>query len=313
MYIGIDVGGTNITGGLFSVEHEILKRAKMKSRAKDGTAAIMEQLFKVISELKGQSSEEILGIGIGIAGIIDSKAGIVRSSANIDVVNFPLKEVVEAEFHIPTYIENDVNVGVIGEWKYGGAKGYSNIVGIFVGTGIGGGLVLEGKLYTGKIGAAGEIGHIPIDMNGPYCGCGSKGCIEAYASKTGMEQYINALIKHQHKSSFLTRVEENNGRLKSGYLVEAIRVKDTYAIEVLDYAMEKLGVGIAGVINLLNPDLVVLGGGVMEALGDYLLPKIQASCEKYSMPELYKSTQFKMATLGDDSGIYGAMNIASQR
>jgi len=313
MYIGIDVGGTNITGGLFSATHEIIARAKVKSRAKEGTASVIEQLFKVIQELKASSKEEILGIGIGIAGIIDSKAGVVRSSANIDVKNFPLKEVVETEFHIPTYIENDVNVGVIGEWKYGGAKGYDNIVGIFVGTGIGGGLVLDGKLYTGKIGAAGEIGHIPLDMNGPYCGCGSKGCIEAYASKTGMEKYINALIKHQHKSPFLTRVEENHGRLKSGHLVEALKANDTYAVEVLDFAMERLGVGLAGIINLLNPDLVVLGGGVMEALGEQLLPKIQESAVKYAMPEIYKCVEFKMAKLGDDAGIYGAMDIASKR
>jgi len=316
MYIGIDIGGSNIAGAVFSEDKEVVFKSKVKSKALESTDVVVGQLFKLIIKLTvNVDIKDIKSIGIGIASLVDSKNGLVKTSANINMQNFPLAKVVTDEFGVPAFLENDVNVGTIGEWLFGAGKNgsHENIVGVFVGTGVGGGLVLDGKVYTGKSGMAGEIGHMSIDSTGEYCsGCGSRGCMEAYSSKTGMEKSLVAMAKRGRQSLLIDMFQANNNKMKSSHLVKALEAGDEVANEVVDFAMEQLGVCLGSVLNLLNPSLVVFGGGVMDALGERLMPKVIESTSKVAMSEIFKVCEFAQASLGDEAGLYGAMDVAVQ-
>ena len=218
-YIGLDIGGTKVIGALFDENKNILKSVKKKTKAREGKEVIFGQISRVIEGLiEGIDKSEIKGIGAGVPGIIDTEKGVVLFSPNIPWENYPLKEEIEKSFGIKTKLGNDVNVGVLGEWKYGAGRGYKNIVGIFVGTGIGGGLVIDGKVYDGKIGAAGEIGHITVDYDGPLCGCGARGCLESLASKTAMQKQIEAQIKRGRKTLLKEILGEGTEIIKSEQL-----------------------------------------------------------------------------------------------
>lgn len=314
MYIGVDIGGSNMTAGLFDSNKKLISTAKVKSKAKEDTQIVIDQLFKVIDKLKDDVSNDskLLSIGIGVAGLVDTKTGLIKHSANINIVNINLKQVIEDKYKVPAFIENDVNVGIVGEWKYGAGIGYSDIVGVFVGTGIGGGLIINGQLYSGANGLGAEIGHTTIASNGAYCeGCGSQGCVEVYSAKVGIEKRIKALYKKGIKSTLISSVIENEGKLKSSFIKKALQTKDKIAIEIIEDAMKALGVGVANYLNILNPSLVIFGGGVMEAVGEKYIPTIKSACSKYALSPILENCEFKLATLGDNAGIFGAMDIAS--
>ncbi|MBK2093936.1 ROK family protein [Francisella philomiragia] len=316
MYIGLDIGGSNISAGIFDEHKNLLKTAKVKSKGKSDSDTILGQIFKVINKLLDDSTrDKIKAIGIGIAGFVDSKNGILNFSANINLNGINIAKEVSQKFgNVPVFIENDVNVGVIGEWKYGVGQGHENIVGIFAGTGIGGGLVINNQFLYGVTGGAGAVGHVSINTQGTYCqSCGSQGCVETYAGKVGMENRILNLHKKGVKSLLIDLVLENNNKLKGSHLKKALDAKDSVAEDIVNLAMINLGIAIANYINLLNPSLVLLGGGVMEAIGHKYLNTIYNSCSKYAFKTMLEACELKIATLGDNSGVYGAMNIAVNR
>ncbi|KFJ44042.1 ROK family protein [Francisella philomiragia] len=316
MFIGLDIGGSNISAGIFDEHKNLLKTAKVKSKGKSDSDTILGQIFKVINKLLDDSTrDKIKAIGIGIAGFVDSKNGILNFSANINLNGINIAKEVSQKFdNVPVFIENDVNVGVIGEWKYGVGQGHENIVGIFAGTGIGGGLVINNQFLYGVTGGAGAVGHVSINTQGTYCqSCGSQGCVETYAGKVGMENRILNLHKKGVKSLLIDLVLENNNKLKGSYLKKALDAKDSVAEDIVNLAMTNLGIAIANYINLLNPSLVLLGGGVMEAIGHKYLNTIYNSCSKYAFKTMLEACELKIATLGDNSGVYGAMDIAVNR
>ncbi|MEY8767231.1 ROK family protein [Francisella philomiragia] len=316
MFIGLDIGGSNISAGIFDEHKNLLKTAKVKSKGKSDSDTILGQIFKVINKLLDDSTrDKIKAIGIGIAGFVDSKNGILNFSANINLNGINIAKEVSQKFdNVPVFIENDVNVGVIGEWKYGVGQGHENIVGIFAGTGIGGGLVINNQFLYGVTGGAGAVGHVSINTQGTYCqSCGSQGCVETYAGKVGMENRILNLHKKGVKSLLIDLVLENNNKLKGSHLKKALDAKDSVAEDIVNLAMTNLGIAIANYINLLNPSLVLLGGGVMEAIGHKYLNTIYNSCSKYAFKTMLEACELKIATLGDNSGVYGAMDIAVNR
>ncbi len=198
--------------------------------------------------------------------------------------------------------------------EYGVGQGHENIVGIFAGTGIGGGLVINNQFLYGVTGGAGAVGHVSINTQGAYCqSCGSQGCVETYAGKVGMENRILNLHKKGVKSLLIDLVLENNNKLKGSHLKKALDAEDSVAEDIVNLAMTNLGVAIANYINLLNPSLVLLGGGVMEAIGHKYLNTIYNSCSKYAFKTMLEACELKIATLGDNSGVYGAMDIAVNR
>jgi len=314
MYIGVDIGGSNMAAGLFNESKELLTTAKVKSKAKEKTDVVIGQLFKVIDKLTVSiaSDKSLKGIGIGVAGLIDKKTSVVRRSVNINLNGVNLKEVLEEKYKVTAEIDNDVNVGILGEAKYGAGVGCDDIVGAFVGTGIGGGLVLNGKLYTGNSGLAAELGHTIIKQGGAYCpGCGSQGCLEAYAGKVGIEKKIENLAKKRISSTLIDLVVENGGKLKSSHIKKALDSDDQIAKDILSEAIEYLGAGLASSLNLINPSMVILGGGVMEAIGEEYLPQIKRAAMRNSFADIYAECDFKLAKLGDQAGIYGAMELVA--
>lgn len=309
--ICLDIGGTKVLGAIFDENGEIVHRLKKKTKsAGDASENVEEVIISVVDEMRkefGLEKGQIHAISAGAPGVIDQEAGVVLFSPNLPWRDYDIKTPLEKKFGVPFYIGNDVNVGVLGEYKYGVAKGYKNVVGFFVGTGMGGGLILNGELYTGHLFKAGEYGHMVLEPEGPLCNCGQRGCLEALSSKRGMSAYISQQIARGRKSLMEGKIE--NGVFKSKALKKALEAQDPVAMEAVDRACHYLAIATGNMINTISPDIVVYGGGVIEAVGDIFLTKILAEVDRYCMPSIRSTVELKNAALGDDSVLYGALSM----
>ena len=311
-YIGIDLGGTKILGALFNEKGEVLYKNKKKTKAKEGITVVEKQLFSLIDDLiKAGKKEEIKAIGIGVPGLVDTKTGTVKFAPNITMNNYPIGKIIRDKYNLKVFVGNDVNVGTLGEWKYSLGGKTNNLIGIFVGTGIGGGIIINNKLFEGTTGLAGEIGHMTIDSSGAICGCGSRGCLEAVASKTGIQAEIEARIK-RGDSTLIKDSLMKEGILKSGPLKDAYEKGDLVVIESIERAAKYLGIGVANLINIFDPEVIVFGGGIIEELGDIIMPIVQEEARRYAMKNIFENVVFKKAKLGDDAGIIGALTLAQE-
>ncbi len=291
MYIGLDVGGTKILGALIN-NKTIVSSHKEKTNAANSTAEqIFEQIKSVITTLK--KDNPIKGIGIGIPGSINTQTGVIGFSPNLPFKDFPIKEKLAQHFNVPIAIENDVNAGLLGEHWAGAAKEYSNVVGIFVGTGIGGAIIINDQLYHGKHSIAGEIGHMKLKINGPACNCGEKGCLEALASKVSIQRALE-------KQGFTF-----DSIIKSSFIKEQLEKGNKEVKEVMKKAAISLGEAAGSIVNILDPEAIILGGGVMESLGDFFLKKIKPVANKRALVK----PNIKLASLGDYSIVYGAVYL----
>ena len=307
----LDIGGTKVLGVIFNSKKEVVYRLKKKIKAGgDSSENVEEVIINVVKELintSGIKKSDIHAIAAGAPGVIDQEKGIVLFSPNLPWKNYNIRKPIEDEFGCPFYIGNDVNVGVLGEYKFGAAKGYKNVVGLFVGTGMGGGLILNGELYTGNKFKAAEYGHMILDPEGPLCNCGQRGCLEAFSSKQGMSSYIRQQVSRGRKSSMAEFVTD--GVFKSKALKNALSEGDTVAREAVNRACHYLAIASGNLVNTFSPDVVVYGGGVIEAVGDIFIEKILAEVDKYCMPSIRSTVDFKKAALGDDSILYGALSM----
>ena len=307
----LDIGGTKVLGVVFNSKKEIVYRLKKKTKAGgDSSENVEEVIINVVKELisaSGIKKSDIHAIAAGAPGVINQETGIVLFSPNLPWRNYNIRKPIEDEFGCPFYIGNDVNVGVLGEYKYGSAKGYKNVVGLFVGTGMGGGLILNGELFTGNKFKAAEYGHMILDPEGPLCNCGQRGCLEAFSSKQGMSSYIRQQVSRGRKSSMSEAV--STGVFKSKILKNALAEGDAVACEAVNRACHYLAIASGNLVNTFSPDVVVYGGGVIEAVGDIFLEKILAEVDRYCMPSIRETVEFKKAALGDDSILYGALSM----
>ena len=307
----LDIGGTKVLGVVFNSKKEIVFRLKKKTKAGgDSSANVEEVIISVVKELissSGIKKSDIHAIAAGAPGVINQETGIVLFSPNLPWRNYNIKKPIEEAFGCPFYIGNDVNVGVLGEYKYGAAKGYKNVVGLFVGTGMGGGLILNGELFTGNKFKAAEYGHMILDPEGPLCNCGQRGCLEAFSSKQGMSSYIRQQVSRGRKSSMAEAVTD--GVFKSKVLKNALAEGDAVACEAVDRACHYLAIASGNLVNTFSPDVVVYGGGVIEAVGDIFMEKILSEVDRYCMPSIRETVEFKKAALGDDSILYGALSM----
>ena len=311
-YIGIDLGGTKILGALFDESGKVISKCKKKTKAKNGIEIVQEQLFSVIDELLEKSKDTpIAALGMGVPGLVDAETGTVKFAPNIVMNNYPIGDILREKYKLQVFIGNDVNVGTMGEWKYTFGGEIDDLIGIFIGTGIGGGIILNKKLYEGKSGVAGEIGHMTVEQNGAICGCGSRGCLEAVSSKTGIQAEILARIKRGEKTEIQESMEKE-GILKSGPLKSAYANGDKVVKETVDRAARYIGVGVANLMNIFDPELIVFGGGVVEELGDVILPIIKKEAERYALRNIFENVRFEKAALGDDAGIMGALTLAQE-
>ena len=315
--IGVDMGGTKILSAVIDAEGNILGTAKVPTKADAGTSVVIDRIADAIQKAIGKSGVNegsIEAVGIGAPGPLDPETGVVIFAPNLGWRDVPLKAELEARVGIPTFVDNDVNVGTLGEHAFGAAQGVQNVVGIFVGTGIGGGIILKGELFHGASKTAGEVGHIIVKAEGPRCGCGTRGCLEAIASRTAMAKQFQKAILKKRKKSVLTKLTDGDlSVIRSGVLVKAIRANDKLTLKVFKKVTKYLGIGIGSIVNFLNPDMIVLGGGVVEALDDTFIDNIRTYAEKYALPNTLDGVQIVRAKLGDNSGILGAAALARQR
>ncbi len=306
--IGIDLGGTKILIGLVEKESgKVVSHIKKKTKKEKGPENIVRKMVEGVEELleeSGKSFTEISSIGIGSAGQIDRKNGIIIGAPNLDCYNLNLKEILQNKFNIPVFVGNDVEVATIGEQKFGAGKGCADFVCVFVGTGIGSAIVKNGHIIYGATGTAGELGHIIVDLNGRPCACGAHGCLEAYASRSAIETRIEGALKKGRKSCISEYLEEGKA-ITSSMIKKSIEREDELVTQCVSEASEYLSGGLASVINLINPELIILGGGLIEAV-DYFYKQTIKKAKSKSLPVPAEKIRFSKTILGDYSGVIGA-------
>src|SRR6266446_2164189 len=311
--VGVDLGGTKILAGVFDHSLERLATAKFSTKAQRGVGVVIERIARCVEDAVDEadlSLKQVTGVGLGAPGAVDFGSGTIIFAPNLAWKDVPLKKELEKRLGVPVFVENDANVAVLGVHVAELKAKPKNVVGIFVGTGIGGGLIVNGELYSGFNHTAGEIGHMVIEVNGPKCGCGNKGCFEALASRTAIFQRIKAGVKDGEKTILTEMLGDNFEDMRSGDLRRAIRKGDKFAGKVVEQAAEYIGLGVANLINLFGPEIVVLGGGVIEALADEMMSVIVKTAKEHALPGTVKGVDFVASKLGDNAGITGAAVLA---
>lgn len=308
--IGIDVGGTNVKIALVDKSGKIIYSNSVPTYAKMGyeyTVNNIKQAIKDLMKETNTTSKDIDGIGFDFPGQVDYKTGVVKLAPNIPGwVNVPIAQMIEEEFNIPTRIDNDVRCAALGEMKFGAGKGCENFVCITVGTGIGSGLVINGQLVRGASNAAGEIGHIKLQMkDGLICGCGDTGCLEAYASGPSIVAMAQDYIKGGKSTKFREMAAAEGGEITPYMVAKAAEAGDPVAKRIFEIVGEYIGIGLTSVINLLNPEKVIIGGGVAEA-GDLLLNPIRKTIKERAMVVAGSAVEIVPAQLGNSAGVIGA-------
>ncbi len=310
--IGIDLGGTKILTALVDKQTgEVIHSVKKKTKKDKGPKNIIKKMIDSIDELLNETPiDDISSIGIGAAGQVDRKNGILIAAVNLDCYDLNIREKIKKHYNLPVYLGNDVEIAAMGELKFGAAKGYKDVVCIFVGTGVGSAIIKDGKIIKGATGTAGEIGHIIVDLNGRPCACGAHGCLEAYASRSAIEKRIEGALK-KGRSSVIIDYMESGKSITSHMIHDAIEQGDELVTQCVNEAAEYLSGGIASVINLINPELIVLGGGLIEAV-DYFYQQVIKKAKAKSLPVPASKIEFKKAGLGDYSGVIGAAFLENE-
>ena len=313
--IGIDIGGTKILTAIVDKSNgEVISFVKKKTKKDKGEEKIIKKIVNSINEVLEQANftlDNIENIGIGAAGQIDREKGIILNAPNLDCSNVKIKEIIEKIFKKEVFLGNDVEIATVGELYFGAGKNESDFVCIFVGTGIGSGIVQNGKLRYGSTGTAGEIGHIIVDVGGRPCGCGGYGCLEAYASRLAIEKRIIGALKKGRVSNIVNYLKDNK-HIKTSMIRKSLENKDELITQILLEASEYLGAGLASVINFYNPSKIILGGGLINAVDFFYEHSIQVAKIK-SLPKPSKSIVFSKALLGDFSGVVGASLLKDYR
>ena len=316
-FVGVDLGGTKILAAVFDERGKLLSREKKNTKPELGGAVVLQRVEECIHEALAAAAlphTAIAALGIGVPGLVDTKGEVVRVAPNLGWQNVPLARLLSKRIDIPVIVVNDVQAGTLGVGEYGAGRGLKSFVCMFIGTGLGGGIVIDGQLYRGSTGMAGEVGHMPVAApDGPKCGCGNRGCLEAVASRSAIVRRIVREIEDGRKSVVKQLCDGDLTRIRSRILSTAYRQGDELVREVIHEVCYYTGLGAAILINALNPQAVILGGGVIEALGDRMLPRITKSAWAHVIAPSAERIRIKDTGLGDDAGILGAALAARQR
>ncbi len=313
MFIGIDVGGTKIAGAVVDAKGKILSREKESTPQKASPKEILEVIEEVIESLLDENDltpSQISAIGLGIPGLVDPRNRIL-ATPNINLAGFPLAAKLEKKFKRKVSLGNDVNLGLLAEKWLGAARKFNNVVGLFPGTGIGGAVILNGELFIGPHGAAAELGHMIIDMQGPKCTCGNRGCLEAIASRWAIERDIRSELK-SGKKSLIRKLIKKSSVIKSKSLKECLKAKDPLVTRTMQRSSAVLGQACVSVRHIFNPELIILGGGVMEACGDFILPVVNKAMKADPFFSKFDKCRVVRSELQDDAVILGAVALAKK-
>lgn len=306
--VGVDLGGTNIQVGIMRPDAKIVGRAKLKTDADAGYEAVVDRVVRAIREAceeAGANFDELCCIGIGTPGPVDPSTGVVLEAVNLRWDNAPLRKTLSQKTNLPVSVDNDVNAAIFGEWKHGAGRDATDLLGVWIGTGVGGGLVLRGQPFSGHFHTAGEIGHM-ILVPGAAPGTRS---IEHNCSRTAVAERIAQLIRANRKSVLVGQIGKG-GRIKSKMLAEAYQAGDELVCEVINDSADRLGMAIGSIGTLLSLQRAVIGGGLTEALGEPYVARIRAAAVREAFPKAVKKMEVVESTLGDDAGIIGAGLLA---
>ncbi|HEV2498214.1 MAG TPA: ROK family protein [Terriglobia bacterium] len=316
--VGIDLGGTSIKALAVDGRNKILATGKKKTEVGQKPKVLIKEIAKLVEEAAkdaGLRMKGVVAVSIGAPGAIDVCRGVVTEAPNLHWKNVPLASELRLLLGTPVMVDNDVNVGVMGEHALGAGERVDNLVGVFVGTGIGGGIIIGGKLFEGTNGWAGEVGHTVLMVDGPVCSCGRRGCAEALASRTAIERDVLEAIKAGAKSAVPEIMKERQkDRITSSVLQAALAKNDPVVKQVMKRAELYLGILVGNIVNALDPQRVIIGGGIAARLGEDFVGPIRATAyEHFLHAEAAKRTKVMPGTLGDDAGALGAVVLARKR
>ena len=315
-YVGIDLGGTNIVAGVVDENYNIISKASTKTNCPRPEKEIADDMAKMaLQAVKNANLEisDIEWIGIGTPGIANSATGIIERANNLGFVNTPMVKYIKETIDKPVFIENDANAAAYGEFVAGAAKEARNAICVTLGTGVGAGIIIDGKIYSGSNYAGAEIGHTVIEVDGAECSCGRKGCFEAYSSATGLIRMSKEAMEKNPDSIMNKMAQEKGGKVTARTSFDAMRAGDKSAKEVVDKYIKYLAAGIANTINIFQPDILCIGGGVCNE-GDPLLLPVKALVENEDFAKnSEKRTEIVIAKLGNDAGIIGAAFLGNAK
>ncbi len=313
--IGVDLGGTNLKLALISDKGHIIKKISIPTsdfNSKNSLInAITENIISIYQGL-GYKKANIIGVGIGVPGLVDHKKGIVKTLTNLEGWNnVELKKILEKRLGLRVFVDNDVNVITLGEYYFRKDRNVRNFIGITLGTGVGGGIILDGKLYRGSTGSAGEIGHVPLNEAGPKCNCGGFACLETYVGNNYIIRDVVARLNSGQKSEIANMVNGDFSLITPAIISLAVKKNDTFSKSIWRDAGIKIGIALAGIINFLDVDLVVIGGGLSKA-GNILFDSIRATVKERAMKIQSKNVKIEPSSLNDNAGLLGAMVLVKE-
>ena len=307
--LAIDLGGTKIIAALVSINGQILARGYHQTQAAKGPQVVTQRIISSIDRLLSQQSiklSQIDGISIAAAGAVDERKGLVTASPNLpDFRNIPLRDIIKEKHKVNTFLINDANAAALGEHKFGAGKGVDNLIYVTVSTGIGGGIIIDGRLYPGISGSAGEVGHMTIDDRGPKCTCGNTGCWEQLASGTALAREAVKRIRRGKTSSLTGMVKDKLEDITAEKVSIAAKGGDSLALEVISGVAYYLGVGLANLVNIFNPEMIIIGGG-MSKMGELLLKPAREVMLKRAFNLPAGAVSVVLSKLRDDAGVIGA-------
>ena len=307
--IGIDLGGTKIYSAVVDRYGKIHGAARKKTKSEQGFVSTVNRIVQCTREAIAEAEvtlEAILAIGVGSPGPLDLKAGRIIETPNLKWKDAPIRDLLQDAFGKPVKVDNDGNVGMLGEYTYGAGHGAKHMVGLFIGTGIGGGVMVDGKLLHGFNENAAELGHMILDPHGPKCGCGNNGCLEAFASRLAIEREIRAAAVKGVKTKVFDDLKDKNTRIRSRRLAEAFAAEDPAVAPAIRTSAEYVGYAVASLLNIFNPEVVVLGGGVIEAIGEPYVKIARETAAKNVFDVAMRNVRIVSAELKDDSAVLGA-------
>lgn len=314
-WIGFDLGGTKMMATVFDKNFKSVGTKRKKTKSSDGETG-PERLVGVLEEALAEAKidrEEVCGIGIGFPGPLDLDKGMVLESPNLGWRNFDLRGLLEKKFKVPVVVGNDVDVGTFGEYRFGAGEKARCVVGVFPGTGIGGGCVYEGRILRGRKLSCLEIGHMQMVPNGRLCGCGRRGCLETISSRLAIASDAAVAVYRGEAPHLAAIAGTNLADMRSGALAEAIHEGDEAIERIVRNSARWLGVAVANTVNLLAPDVVVLGGGLVEAMREIFIEEVEKAVDKFAMKSLADEVEIAAAKLGDDAGVMGAAALVREK
>jgi glucokinase len=312
--LGIDIGGTNLVVGSVAEDGSVLHAKRSEpTRAEAGSTDVVDRLVamaeRAIAETRRAApGAEIVGVGVGAPGPLDTKSGIVLLTPNLGWVNLPLRQIIHDRLGLPASLDNDANCAVLGEWWVGAARGTKNAIGLTIGTGIGGGIILDGRLYHGASDVAGEIGHTTIDTEGRRCKCGNYGCLEAYASGPNIALRAREALEAGAESALPSHCGGDLSRITAQTVYDAAYAGDELALEVVNDTARFLAVGVANLLNVFNPEVVVVCGGVTLA-GDHLFVPLRREVARRAFKPAVAACRIVPGELVGTAGVYGAAKV----